>query len=284
MEATTPLALKRKPPSDRSPEQLWNHYLVERELAARLKSADRAQRRDIYATMYSELFSRVPDHTRLTRRVDEKRTRATTQGKLSLLGSLLRPDDTFLEIAPGDCRFLSEIAQRVRLAWGVDISDQRAEGWKTPDNVRLVVYDGHDTREIPDGSVDLAFSDQLLEHLHPEDMADHLRFVRRLLKPGGRYLFRTPHAGNGPHDVSAYFCDEPEGFHLKEWTYGELADVLEQTGYRAWRGFWAKRNLRAPLPFGYFTRCERVLQPLPRKIGRPVSRWLTPSIEILAQA
>lgn len=234
--------------------------------------------------MYTELFSRVPDHTRLTRRVDEARTRKANHEKLGLVGRFLQPYSTFLEIAPGDCRFLAEVARGVKRAWGVDISDQRAAGWEMPESLRLVIYDGHDTREIPDGSVDLAFSDQLLEHLHPDDMADHLRFVRRLLKPGGHYLFRTPHAGNGPHDVSAYFCDEPEGFHLKEWTYGGLACVLQQTGFSRWQGFWAKRGWRASLPFSYFTGCEQALDPLPKKLSRPVSRWLTPSIEILAEA
>ena len=36
-----------------------------------------------------------------------------------------------------------------------------------------------------------------------------------ILTAGGVYLIRTPHAFTGPHDVSKYFCDEPEGFKGK---------------------------------------------------------------------
>ena len=75
---------------------------------------------------------------------------------------------------------------------------------------------------IDEESLDIVFSDQLIEHFHPEETELHFRLVNRILKKGGKYIFRTPHALTGPHDISKYFCDEPEGFHLKEWTFSEL--------------------------------------------------------------
>ena len=53
----------RKPlPSNRSYDQVLNHYLIEKALATKLKAADRESRKKIYSSMYNELFSKVPDH------------------------------------------------------------------------------------------------------------------------------------------------------------------------------------------------------------------------------
>ena len=63
-----------------------HHYEVEREIASRLRRASRQQRRRLSATMYDELFDRVPDRLR---RDDPARTRAHNRSKLTLLASFL---------------------------------------------------------------------------------------------------------------------------------------------------------------------------------------------------
>mgnify|MGYP003656980348 CR=1 FL=1 len=47
--------------SPRTQEQLRNHFLVEKELAARLRTASPEERPALYETLYDELFRRVPD-------------------------------------------------------------------------------------------------------------------------------------------------------------------------------------------------------------------------------
>ncbi len=37
-------------------------------------------------------------------------------------------------------------------------------------------------------SIDLVISNQLMEHLHPDDAYDQLREVYRVLRDGGRYV------------------------------------------------------------------------------------------------
>src|SRR5690606_20747310 len=115
------------------------------------------------------------------------------------------------------CRFSFELAKIAQSVLAVDIADQIGPNVERPANFQLVLYNGYDL-DLPHDSVDTAFSDQLIEHLHPDDAADHFRVVRQVLKPGGVYIFRTPHRLSGPHDVSRYFCEHAEGFHLKEWT------------------------------------------------------------------
>ncbi len=196
------MELIRPLPQDRTKEQLENHYLVEKALADQLKAADRADRKHIYEKMYDQLFEKVPDHPRLTRRDSEQSSERAVRVKHSLVKRFPRPDCLFLEVAAGDCSFARKAAAEVKHVIALDISDQRKPGTHNPDNFTLIVYDGYDLDAIADNSVDVVFSDQFVEHLHPEDTMTHFRLVNRLLKAGGRYVFRTPHRYTGPHDVS----------------------------------------------------------------------------------
>jgi SAM-dependent methyltransferase len=97
--------------------------------------------------------------------------------------------------------------------------------WGQTDGVHLDRFE-------PPGSFDAVISNQLVEHLHPDDLTTHLRSVRALLRPGGRFAFATPHAYTGPHDISRVFnLDRPEGMHLREYTYAELASALAEAGF-----------------------------------------------------
>ena len=252
--------------------------MVEKEIAERLKAANREERKQIYASMYDELFARVPDHARLTRRRDEEKTRLVNADKLSIISRFLRESIVFAEFAPGDCRFGFEVAKRVKRVIGIDISDQRNPIDHVPDNFELIIYDGYDLSEVQSDSVDIVFSDQMIEHLHPEDTRLHFNLVQRILRPGGKYIFRTPHALTGPHDISAHFSDEPEGLHLKEWTFWELLKLLKQVGYSRFHTYWHKRGISVRMPNIHFLLLERILSLLPGRIVRPVTRRLIPSI------
>lgn len=273
----------RKPlPPNRSLEQVKNHYLVEKAIAERLKGASREERKIIYATMYDELFRQVPDHPRLTRRADEKRTRRTNETKLALVGEFLSPGGVFVEFAPGDCAFALEVAKFVKTVYAVDISDQRDDRSGPPADFTLILYDGYNLEGIADGSVDVIFSDQLIEHLHPEDTRLHFQLAYRLLKPGGKYVFRTPHALTGPHDVSRYFSDAPQGFHLKEWTFLECGRLLREVNFSQLYAFRLAGGGKRRLPFLYFVGCEKTLELLPRPYRHALARHLVPSVCIAA--
>jgi hypothetical protein len=273
--------LKPLPPN-RTFEQVLNHYLVEKAIAERLKNASREERKRLYATMYDELFRQVPDHPRLTRRTDERLTRIANQEKMALVREFLEPSSIFVEFAPGDCRFSLEVARYVKTVYAIDISDQRGHSQATPDNFTLIIYDGYQLDQIPGNSVDLVFSDQFLEHLYPEDTRIHLGLAHYLLKPGGKYIFRTPHAFTGPHDVSQYFSHAPQGFHLKEWTYGEFKHMLQGLSFSHLYGIRQVRGIPLRLPYLYFQACEQMLTWLPRRYKRALARYFVPSICIRA--
>lgn len=270
--------LKHPLPPNRSVEQVWNHYQVESRLARDLMAADREGRQHIFATMYDELFAAVPDHPRLTRRVGAAQTDTANRSKLAALRPWLRKDAVLMEFAPGDGEFAAYVAPHVKEVVGVDISDQRRPGRQWPTNFRHVVYDGFNLPQVQPESIDLVFSDQLLEHLHPEDAQSHLELVLRCLRPGGRYVIRTPHAVTGPWDVSRFFCDRPEGFHLKEWTFRELRDALLATGYRSVETAWNAKEIVLRVPGSLMAAEESILGGLARRLPSTVARAMFPTV------
>lgn len=85
---------------------------------------------------------------------------------------------------------------------------------------------------MPSGSVDVAYSNQLMEHLHPDDALEQLANIHRALKPGSVYYCVTPSRISGPHDISVYFDTVAQGLHLKEYSYRGLTDLFRQAGFR----------------------------------------------------
>ena len=94
-----------------TPDRIRHHYEVERELAAKLRASNSAERTQLFKTLYNELFERVPDHPRLVRCETPEDSRRKVEGQLRLLRPFLTPECTLLEIAPGDCR-LAHAANR----------------------------------------------------------------------------------------------------------------------------------------------------------------------------
>lgn len=265
----------------RTLEQLRHHYNVEKELATRLRNSTQAERSVLFGKLYNELFERVPDHPRVVRRDTPELSQKSISARMNLLRPVLFPEATFLEFAPGDCRLIEAVCPLVKKAIAVDISDQREEG-AAPKNFELVIYDGY-TLNLPAESVDILFSYQFLEHLHPDDVAGHFEMAFRLLKKGGVYVFATPHRISGPHDISRHFSDTPECFHLKEWTYREMFKVLKSAGFSSastYRfGKLRKSSLFTSLTFAVEALCEL----LPgRKLQRRATTRIFESVTMAA--
>ena len=172
-----------------------------------------------------------------------------------------------MEIAPGDCRLACAVAAQVKDVYAADISDQRAPGLICPPNFHMTVFDGFHLN-LPPASVDVAFSYQFLEHLHPDDVAPHMQLVARVLKTGGMYVLDTPHSFSGPHDISRYFSNTAQGFHMHEWTYRELAELGRAHGFDRMSVFRFGRRWDTPLASVVTQGIEAIIGLLPTTL-----RW-----------
>jgi ubiquinone/menaquinone biosynthesis C-methylase UbiE len=267
----------------RTPERLRHHFEVEKELAVKMRASTRAERTQLFKTLYNELFERVPDHPRLTRRDTPESSRRKVQSQMRLLRPFLKHDTVFLEFAPGDCRLAAAVAAEVQQVVGVDISDQRAADEANLSNLELIVYDGYELA-MPDASVDVIFSYQFLEHLHPDDVDAHFALARRLLKPGGVYVFDTPHRYSGPHDISRYFGTALVCFHFKEWTYGDMRRLLKKHGFSSSSVYRLGKPVSNWIVNQVNDVAEAVVSLLPVHLRQRVAGRFFPSVTVAAQA
>jgi SAM-dependent methyltransferase len=185
------LLKKPGPEETRTQEQIREHYEIEKELANRLTNASRSERRHLYSTLYDELYSRVPLHPQLTRKISIKKSAERTAAQMQWLKYFISDDMTFLEIGPGDCSLSFEVAKFVKRVYAVDVSEKITLTKSYPKNFQLIISDGTSI-PIPLGIINLAYSNQLMEHLHPDDALEQLRNIYCSLMPGGRYICITP--------------------------------------------------------------------------------------------
>ena len=257
----------------RTPEQLREHYEVETELARRLSEASRQERRLLYSAVYDELFRRVPHHPQLTRKASPAESEQAVQAQLRFLAPFLNPSLTFLEVGPGDCALSLAVASRVGNVYAVDVSREITKGLIIPANFELILSDGSSI-PLPERSVDLVYSNGLMEHLHPDDAIEQLRNIYDVLTPGGRYMCCTPHKITGPHDISAHFDDVATGFHLREYTVAELEDLFRRVGFSKVQLLLGGRGMYAIAPTRPTIRAERLLNHLHRRTARSLATRL----------
>ncbi|HZS84688.1 MAG TPA: class I SAM-dependent methyltransferase [Stellaceae bacterium] len=267
------MVLREAPPPGRSVDQLRAHYLVEKELALRLKNSRPADRLSLYAQVYDELFERVREHPQLRKKANPDERRKRIEAELAVLKCFMAPSTVFMEVGAGDCALSFAAAQHCRFVYAVDVSASIAGAQHAPANFRFCLSDGT-SFDIPDGAVDLAYSNQLMEHLHPDDALNQLCGIHRVLAPRGKYVCVTPHPFNGPHDISQYFDETATGLHLKEYTRSELELLFRRAGFRELRFLGRLRGTPFRLPLPVVRLGEKAVGRLPRRLRRLLAAHL----------
>lgn len=254
-------------------EQLRRHYEIEKKLAARLRHSSREERRHLYTSLYDELHRAVPDQPRLTRKQSPERVQQFVDHHLRFLGRYLTPGTVFLEVGPGDCVLSLAVAKRVRTVYACDVSSEAVDMHNAPPNFTLVISDGTSV-PAPRESVDVAFSSQLMEHLHPDDAEEQLKNIYACLRPGGVYICITPNRLSGPWDISRYFDSTASGFHLKEYTVTELRELFAAAGFTDLKYYAGIKVGYLRLPVRAVMALEALLDRLPGRLREPLRRSL----------
>ncbi|HET6250336.1 MAG TPA: class I SAM-dependent methyltransferase [Tepidisphaeraceae bacterium] len=104
------------------------------------------------------------------------------------------------EDAPANVAFLKTVRDNCQQLWGIepDANSLPTHGmFDRLENTTMELAD------LPDGSVDIAFSYFVMEHVDEPDR--FMRAVCRCLKPGGCYIFMTPNARHYFTIVAKFF-------------------------------------------------------------------------------
>jgi len=271
--------VRRVSGTKRSAADIEQHYRIEIELAERLRSAPPAERLGLYGEVYDELYRRVPNHPQLTRKVSEAERRAGVSSRLALLRRFIDPQTVFLEIGAGDGSLTLEVARHARKCYALDVSREILSGVQH-ERVQTVLSDGCSV-PVPTNSVTLAYSFQVMEHIHPDDALAQLRNLFAVIAPDGSYVCVTPNRLNGPHDVSKFYDPVARGFHLKEYTAAELVALFRKVGFRKVEAYPRFRGRYLRMPLGVILAFEWVFGLLPYSIRKRIG--LKPLIQNMLQ-
>jgi len=248
-----------------SPEQIREHYAIERELADRLRTApSKEARRRLYGVVYEERSRRIAHHPLVERAADPAARAAAAAPQVGLIRSFVSPGSAFAEVGAGDGAVAHGVAPHVASSTAIDVTDVLALPDDDARGFAFRVFDGFD---LGLADLDVVYSNDVAEHLHPDDFLDHARAILRALKPGGRYLCVTPNRLSGPHDISRHFDDVPRGFHLREYTASELGAALKAAGFADVKVVAAVGGRRLSPLLGLW-----VVVPFERAVGRLPAR------------
>lgn len=260
----------------RSTEQIKEHYKIEKELASKLRNSTPEERQYLYTTLYDELFKRVSLHPQLTRKSSPEASAWVVAQRMKFLARFLSSDTKFLEVGPGDCSLSIEVSKHVKKVYAVDVSHEITKNLVSPKNFQFIISDGRSI-PVPKNSVDIAYSHQLMEHLHPDDALAQLQNIYKALTPGGIYICITPNRLSGPHDISKYFDEVATGFHLKEYTVTELYKLFRQVGFSKVSWFKSKESMHIEIPLlpstvALIKSAEEILRFFPHSFRRKIAK------------
>jgi SAM-dependent methyltransferase len=256
-------------------EQVIKHYEIEKELASKLQHSTKEERQNLYTYVYNELYTKLRQNSMEIRNSNPKLSAWVVAQRMQLLDQFLSSDSAFLEMGPGDCSLALEVSKRVKKVYAVDVSKENVKDLNFPQNFEFVISD---CSSIPvlENSIDIAYSHQLMEHLHPDDAIDQLQNIYKALVPGGIYICITPNRLSGPHDISHHFDEVSTGLHLKEYTVTELYNLFCTAGFSKVSYYKSyKRNhvklLLFPMTVLIFKRIEELLNALPYSLRRTIA-------------
>ena len=241
-------------------EMILRHWQIEKELTRALLESRPENRWETFEECYTRLYRELDWLNKLTGSEEEKKPRNSFNLLLQFIGT---PPKKIYEIGSGRGELIEFLSSRGYECRASEITRERGEKWSRQSNrISWGVSDGvHLDRFEPSCTYDCVISDQVIEHLHPDDIEDHFKGVFSILKPGGKYIFMTPHAYGGPWDISRIFnCNKPMGMHLKEYTFRELALKLKKARFR---------QIYSPA-----ASAKKALATLGKAIDSPILRWI----------
>jgi len=257
-----------------APERLIEAFEVEQEFHAQVMAEkDPAARRALYGEVYPKV------HAIYGQRPADPDAPNPKDPFVRLFARELK-GKSVLEVGCGAGAFLLSVARQLDASdrgelVGLDVSEA---SFPSHPSVRFVAGDVIEFRpeQLGREDFDLVYSDNVLEHLAPQDRDAHFDSIERVLRPGGRLILLLPNRLFGPTDVTrvldcSYSNRVPsQGTHLTESTYSELVPYLRRRGYTKLRTVLPVPGLKDRLPFRHLRFSPRWFQAIeqsPRALG-----------------
>ena len=251
-----------------SRQELKEIYLVEKQQAQILRNEPNKEiRKKLYGTVYETYFEKLPYHPQFKIKNDRIAKNARLEFQLNQIRPFLSEKTDFTEIGAGDCSLTIETSKYCNTTSALEVSDEIVKGISFPKNSQCLIFDGFNF-PFENDSIDLAYSNQLMEHLHPEDAIDQVQEIYRILRKGGKYICITPNGINGPHDISRFYGNDLVGFHLKEYLPSELKKLFIGAGFKRVRAYMMVKKRPIYISIRIIRLIEIVLYLFPTKIRK----------------
>ncbi|RYG26717.1 MAG: methyltransferase domain-containing protein, partial [Chitinophagaceae bacterium] len=200
-------------------EMVMHHWNLERGLTKELMETTPANRWEVFERNYSRLYNELDWLNKLVHSGLSTPPAVRYRAWVDAIGPAPKK---IYEIGSGKGTMISYLSTLGYDCKATEITRERGGKFlEGNENVKLGNTDGIHLDQFEEkSSYDVVLSDQVIEHFHPKDILEHFEGVHSILKPGGHYIFSTPHMYTGPHDVSIVFnCDTAMGMHLKEYKF-----------------------------------------------------------------
>lgn len=216
---------------DISEDMILRHWELEKSLTKQLLASTDENRWETFDSCYSKLYSELWWINKFS-----GISHALTPAKLFGIWPILigKVPKKIYEIGSGKGELISYLASIGYNCKGTEITQERGKIHVSDcSNLSWGISDGiHLNKFVNTETYDVVISNQVIEHIHPDDLIKHFLGVKSILKDEGRYIFTTPNKLEGPSDISKVFkCDKPMGMHLKEYSNKEIKKLLYNSGY-----------------------------------------------------
>ncbi|WP_194973551.1 class I SAM-dependent methyltransferase [Aquiflexum lacus] len=216
-----------------SPEMLEEAFLLENRYHDLLIQEKDAQKRE---KLYDEFYSNLLQfYGRTTKEDDSLEIKIASKDPQVTLFEKELKGKSIIDFGCGEGHFLMNIQKKLpyKKLTGVDVFIP--ENLKKHPEINFIAAGIINFQT--DEKFEVAFSDNVIEHLAPLDLNDHLKSVYDSLVPGGKFILVMPNRLFGPMDITRILDNsssgkvEAKGGHLNESTYYEMTAALSKVGF-----------------------------------------------------
>ncbi|NQE52736.1 hypothetical protein C5S29_04015 [ANME-1 cluster archaeon GoMg3.2] len=171
-------------------EMILRHWELEKRLAKELLASNPENRWEIFECCYSTLYSEL---WWLNQFIEIGSTISSSQRYKNWVELVGEPPKKIYEIGSGRGEMITYLASCGFKCRATEITRERGKKYVSePPYLSWGISDGvHLGRFEPPNSYDVVISDQVIEHLHPDDLYEHFKGALSILSSGGRYIFAT---------------------------------------------------------------------------------------------